>query len=125
MVRNVHHREVLHRLMEQLWSAWVVNLMNDDIELESGSQCVHFQLITPNSIFFHSVAILVYSLVIFYESYVIIWIGSNIVYSFLPVVTMVPSVTIKVVSYSPEQTISIRFHLVHFKPLRLQLDFEI
>ena len=121
----MNHWEVLHRFMENLRRTWVVNLMDDDIELESSSQCVHFKLITPNSIFLHSIAILVNGLVIFDESYVIIRIGSDIINSFLPVVPIILSVPIKVVSYSPEQAIAIRFHLIHFQSLRLQLDFEI
>ena len=50
--------------MKTLNHIWMVDLVNNHIELVSISKRIHLELITPNSILFHVLAVLVNCLII-------------------------------------------------------------
>lgn len=114
-------RHTSHRRVETLNHIWMVDLVDNHIELVSICKRIHFKLITPNSILFHVLAVLVYCFVILDKRDEIILVQPDVVDCCMPIIHMQTLIALKLISNRSKKAVPIPYHLLNFKSKRQQL----
>jgi len=104
---------------------WIVDLMDDVVEVVDDAQSLKLQLATPDPILGDVRQILIYRLIILDEGGIHILIGFNVIYGILSVFSMQVFVSFELICNCSKEAVSIPSHLNHLEAVLGELFPEL
>lgn len=99
MVTQMNSGHTSHGRMKTLNHIRVIDLVYNNIDFVAVGQSVHFELVTPDPVFFHVIAVLVDSFIIFNEWDVHVFVRPNVIDGCVSIISVEGFVPIKLVSH--------------------------